>query len=180
MAARFDFTFLGDKALQAQLAGLTDKLERKILTQGIARATKAILLPAVVANTPVGSPYTRVTRGRLITGGAGAFRRIRFRQEAGGRLRRSLKVRQLPRRKGRVGSAVVTGTRAELGLRGARAHGRGYYPAHLEFGFTTRGHGRRITTRQRYIKRPFLAQRTAWLEAVAQEMRAGLEREVHP
>jgi hypothetical protein len=169
--------FSCDQRMAQQLAGLTDKLERKILADGIRKATRQVLLPAIQASTPVGSPYTRVTRGRSGTSSqGGAFRRIRYRTETGGRLRRSLKVRQLRRRKGRVGSAVYTGTRAQLGIRG-----RGYYPAHQEYGFRARGRQRRrITVNQQYMKRPLLAQRTQWLNVVAQEMRAGLEREVRP
>ena len=175
MAARFDFSFTGDVALARQLAGLTEKLERNILSEGIRKATRQVLLPAIQASTPVGRPFTRVTRGRSSTSAqGGAYRRIRYRQETGGRLKRSLKVRQLRRRKGRVGSSVYAGTRAQLGITG-----RGYYPAHQEFGFRARGK-RRVTTNVQYMKRPLLSNRTAWLNAVAAEMRAGLEREVHP
>lgn len=183
--ARFDFTFTGDVALAATLAGLTEKLERKILADAIHKGTQRVLLPAIAAETPVGTPYTRVTRGRSGTSAqGGSFRRIRYRRETGGRLKRSLTVRRLRRRKGRAGSAVVTGARAQLGIRG-----HGYYPAHQEFSFYTKGpqrlfarttRRRRITTNRQYMKRPLLAQRTAWLNVVAAEMRAGLEREVHP
>lgn len=174
MAVRFDFSFTGDKALQALLASLPDKLERKILAGATVRAAKSVLLPAVVANTPVGAPYTRVTRGRTQQGNDGAFRRIGFRQQVGGRLRRSYKVRQLRRRAGRVGAQIVTGTRADLGIRG-----RGYYPAHLEFGFTPRGRAQRVTSRQRFIKNPVLTQRAAWIVTITQELKTGLEREWH-
>lgn len=174
--ARFDFTFLGDEKLAKQLAELPEKLERSILARAIRDATRTVLLPAIRASTPVGRPYTRVTRGRSdLSAQGGAFRRIRYRQETGGRLRASLKVRALRRRKGRVGSAVQVGTRAQLGIQG-----RGFYPAHLEFGFDTARGNRRVTTRQRFMKTPLLASRSAWLRAVASGMRAGIEREVRP
>lgn len=172
--ARFNLSFVGDKALQAQLAGLTDKLERRILARAITVATKEVLLPVIQANTPVGSPYTRVARGRTVQGEQGAYRRVSFRQQTG-RLRRSWRVKALARRKGRVGSAVLAGTRAQLGITG-----RGFYPAHQEFGYKTRRGRRHVTVHQQFVKRPFLRARGAWLNAVAREMRAGFEREVHP
>jgi hypothetical protein len=172
--ARFDLSFVGDKALQAQLAGLTDKLERRILTQAIRQATREVLLPAIQANTPVGSPYTQVRRGRTVQGDNGAYRRVSFRQQTG-RLRRSWRVRALPRRRGRVGSVVQAGTRQQLGITG-----RSFYPAHQEFGYKTRGGRRRIVVHQQFVKRPLLRQRVAWLQAVARGMAQGFEREVHP
>lgn len=173
--ARFDLTFVGDKALQAQFATLTDRLERTILAQAIRKATREVLLPAIQAATPEGSPYIRVSRGRTVQGDAGAFRRIGFRQQRG-RLRGSWRVRALPRRKGRVGSAVQAGSRQQLGIAG-----RGFYPAHQELGFRTRGRSRvRVLAHQHFAKTALLQRRTAWLNGVAREMRAGFEREVRP
>src|SRR3990167_509593 len=135
-AARFDFALFGDKALAAQLAALPDKLERKILAAGIRKATRQILLPAIRASAPVREVTPVARRGKK-----GRFLKITKRQirtaqriaQRFARLKNSFAVRQLRRRKGRVGSAVYTGTRAQLGITG-----RGYYPAHQEFGFKTR------------------------------------------
>lgn len=176
MAARFDFRFTGDKALERNLRDLPAKVERSIMVTAMRKATREVILPAIVANSPVGSPYTRVTRGRTTTGATGGqFRRIRFRQETGGRLKRSIKLQAMRRRRGRVGYRVVAGTRQQLGIRG-----RGYYPAHLEFGYTAGVRRPRKVSARHQMKFPLRQQQSRWLDALATEVRAGFEREVHP
>lgn len=175
--ARFDFTFTGDKNLAGQLAALPDKLEQRILAQAIRRATQQVIRPAIVAATPVrqvGIQERRGARGQRLRV---TKRQIRTAQRLSlrfARLRNSYSVRALRRAKGRVGVALQAGTRQQLGIRG-----RGYYPAHLEFGFETRGSGRQVIPRK-YMKSPLVRLKTVWLQTVAQGMRAGLEREVRP
>ncbi len=171
--AQVTLTWHGDAQAQAALAGLPDKLERRVLASALRTVAKQ-LLPAIKAATPIGKPYTRVTRGRTRQGPQGASRAIRFRRETGGRLRRSLKIRALKRSRRRVGVAIVTGTRVELGITG-----RGYYPAHQEFGFRTRG-SRRAVASKRYMKHPATAHRGSLLGTLAAAIRAGVEQEIRP
>ncbi len=171
--AQVTLSWHGDAQAQAALNGLPDKIERRVLASALRKVAKQ-LLPAIQAATPVGQPYTRVTRGRTRQGAAGAYRAIGFRRETGGRLRRSLKIRALKRSRRRVGVAIVTGSRTELGI-----HGRGYYPAHQEFGFRTRG-TRRAVRAQRYMKGPASAHHSSLVGALASAIRAGVEQEIRP
>lgn len=106
--ARFDITLLGDDIVAARLRALPEKLERKVLRQAMRKAGRPILADAK-ANAPVKT----------------------------GKMRASLKLRALKRKRGRVGVRIETGTRAELGI---PAEERWYYPAIVELGDGTARH----------------------------------------
>jgi HK97 gp10 family phage protein len=87
MAARFDISMLGDKALSDSLAALPENLERKVLQRAL-RNTGKFYLTLAKARAP----------------------------KETGKLSAGLKLKPLKRRKGRVGVSIQTPTRAELGI----------------------------------------------------------------
>lgn len=139
--ARFDVSLLGDKDLERRLRGLTEKVERNILTRSLRAAATVVRNQAQANIRP---------RGVVIQPGASRRRERQLRRLAQNfaRLRNSLIVRPLKRSRHRVGSAVYTGTRAQLGITGQY-----YYPAHVEL-----GHGPPTGRRRRGLSR--LARRT--------------------
>ncbi len=143
--ARFDLALLGDKALSEALASLPEHLEKKVLTRAMKQATQ--VLQAIT------SP--RIPRSSV-------------RRRPGSHVADTLHVRQLRRKKGRIGYALVAGKRDELGI---TAKDPWYYPAVLEFGTRTRP--------------PHPAWRTALhqghealLAVIRQELSNGIEREL--
>jgi hypothetical protein len=172
MAGRFNIALLGDAALQQQLRTLTDRLERTLLQAALSAGIRQVVLPAVRAEAPVGKPTYRIMRrGRRKGQGFATFVRSK---RPGGRLRATLRPRQLPRTRRRVGFGLYTGTRGQLGVPNAR----GYYPAHIEYGWRMRN-GRHVQGR-RYMKGPLIRTHAQTVTVVAQALRAGIEREVRP
>jgi HK97 gp10 family phage protein len=137
--ARFDLSLLGDSALAARLAALPEKTERKVLRQAMRRA---------------GQPILQAARSN-------ANRRS-------GRMARSIKLRALRRRKGRIGVAIQTGTRLELGI---GADDQYYYPAIVEFGD---GETHRP---YRFMRRALDANRATSMQRLRVEIGQGIERE---
>ena len=112
MANRFDISLLGDKALADTFAGLTEALEKKVLTRALKEAT-VFFQKTLSPRLPRSSP----------------------RRRTGSHLADTLRVVQLRRKKGRVGYRVTSGTREQLGIVPKDKH---FYPAVLEFGTKTR------------------------------------------
>jgi len=121
--ARFDISLLGDKELSKQLAALTGKLERNILTKALRSAAFKV---RDKGRANIGFSQVRIPTG---TSRRNARRLTRAFQRNRSRLRNNLYVRPLKRSRNRVGSAVYTGTRAQLGITG-----KYYYPFHVEAG----------------------------------------------
>lgn len=186
MADRFNIALLGDKELSAKLAGMTEKLERKVLSQAF---RKAALTIKADAERRVGSGSRSAVQLR------GRQRGLPLTARQVGRLRRqgalvvgirnSLRAQALKRRKGRVGYSVVTGTRAQLGITG-----RYYYPAHVEKGHGPPHrvrHGTNAAVRREFgsrrtpphpFLRPALKQNEgALMSQIAEDIRTGIERE---
>lgn len=137
--ARFDITMLNAPELVRALEALPDNLERKVLQRAM-RDSASFLLPLARARAPKRTGATAHT----------------------------LFVRAMPRRKGRVGYLLLTGTRADLGIPADAPY---YYPAAAEFG----------TRRQppRPWLRPTLqGAREALLAVMRQSVDAGIEREM--
>lgn len=178
MANRFDISMLGDKELSAALAALPDNLERKVLARAMRDGGK-FLLTLTQAAAPVSTDPKDPHRGRL---------------------KATLKLRTLRRRKGRVGVSIQTGTREELGIvaqaaaraksratsrrgleRGVLRHFqaglRGYYPAHVELGHKTEL-GTRTVPPNPYLRGPLHSAREAVLAVIKQSVDAGIEREL--
>lgn len=184
MAARFNVGLTGDKELEQALANVTEKVERKVLRAALRRAALGVLR---VAQANIASPRVRIAPGT-------SQRRARQLQRLArrfGRLRNSLSVKLLSRRKGRVGYQVVTGTRAELGIGG---NARYYYPAHVELGHAAphRGkgalrsvlrHARRLELGDRrtpphpYLRPALKSRQGEVLAQLSADIRAGLARE---
>jgi hypothetical protein len=182
---RFDIKLLGDTELEKTLAGLTDRLERKVLASAFRQAATGVLR---AAQQNISAPRTK-----LFPGQRGNKRRERearrFTLKHIARLRNHLHVVALKRKTGRVGYRVITGTRAELGIDAADRY---YYPAHVEKGHAAPGHGRAranaraLTQRELGSRRtpphPFLrpALKSRELEVLNQlqaSIRAGIARE---
>lgn len=168
--SRFDISMLGDKALSEALAALPDNLERKVLTRAMRDGGK-FLLTLTQAAAPVSTDPRDTHRGRL---------------------KATLKLRPLRRRKGRVGVAIQTGTREELGivavtrisfegsgsgLRVKRGKTTSYYPAHVELGHKTEL-GTRTVPPNPYMRGPLHSAREAVLAVIRQSVDAGIEREL--
>lgn len=100
--ARFDISLLGDVELERKLQALPEKLERKVIRQAIRKGGQPILRDA------------RANANKLT-----------------GAMARSIKLRAMKRKKGRIGVRIQTGTRLELGIRADDPY---YYPAIVEFG----------------------------------------------
>lgn len=137
--ARFDISILGDKALSATLSGLTEQMERKVLTKAM-RDGGQFFLTLTKAAAPVET----------------------------GKLKATLKLRALKRQKGRVGVAIQTGTRAELGI---DPKDKGYYPAFREL-------GTRKLPPKPFMRGPLHSAREGVLAVIRQSVDAGIEREL--
>ncbi len=146
MANRFDISLLGDTALAETLASLPEAMERKVLTRAMRDGGK-FLLPLTQAAAPVSADPRDPHRGRL---------------------KATLKLRSLRRKKGRVGVAIQTGTRGELGL---GPKDTGYYPAFREL-------GTRKLPPLPYMRGPLHTAREAVLAVLRQSVDAGIEREL--
>ncbi len=144
--ARFDISMLGDTALSETLAGLTEKMERTVITRATRDAGK-FLLTLTKAAAPVSQDPRDPHRGQL---------------------KATLKLRALRRRKGRVGVAIQTGTRAELGI---DPKDKGYYPAFREL-------GTRKLPPLPYMRGPLHSAREAVLAVLRQSIDQGIEREL--
>jgi hypothetical protein len=180
MAARFDITLLGDKQLSAQLAALTGKLERNILARALRSAAFKV---RNAARVNVGTSQVRIPKGttrRQAKRLQRAFTRNRS------RLRNNLYVRPLKRRTHRVGSAVYTGTRQQLGITS-----KYYFPAHVEAGhgephrtsrrlerLTRKAElGGRRTPPHPFLRPALLSNRQAIFTLVGEEIRRRLPQE---
>lgn len=136
MAKAIDISIFGDEELQAKLAAMTLKVQRKIVRQALRKGGKRV----------------RDEARRLAPVETGA-------------LKKSIKVRAARNlRRGSFGIAVLTGTRAELGI---SPEAKYYYPAVVEFG--GRGHDA-----QPYLRPAMDATRTEVLGLVKQAIREAL------
>src|SRR5262245_55937741 len=166
--ARFNINLLGDTALEAQLATMTEKLERTVLVQAFRKAGK-VVQQDTIKRVPVRKIYTKGKVGKR------QMQRMRRLQERFSRLRNAIVLKPLKRRKHRVGYGFWTGTSASLGITV-----KYYYPAHLELGHGPpksgrRGQGRK-TPAHPYI-RPALTTNEGTLRSLLQrEIAAGIER----
>ena len=113
MAAAFQITALGDRALEEALRLLPDEVQDKVIKSSLRKALKRIIKPAIVARTPVKS-------GRL----KAAMERGR--------------IKVLRSRRGPFGMGYVMPKRSELGIDPSDPF---YYPAMIEYGYT-RSHTR--------------------------------------
>lgn len=100
--ARFDISLLGDAELTQKLQGLPEKLERKVIRQAIRKG---------------GQPIVRDAKAQA--------------NKLTGAMAKSIKLRAMKRKKGRIGVRIQTGTRGELGIAADDPY---YYPAIVEFG----------------------------------------------
>jgi len=105
MAGFVDITLLGAPELQAQFKLLPLKVQKKLLRQGMRKSGKLV----------------RDEARRLVPVDSGA-------------LKKSLKVRAAPGKRGSFGIRIMTGERSELGI---DPDASGYYPASVEFGSRT-------------------------------------------
>jgi hypothetical protein len=144
--SRFDISLLGDKALSDTLASLPEQLERKVMARATRDAGK-FLLTLTQAAAPVSTDPRDPHRGKL---------------------KATLKLRTLRRRKGRVGVAIQTGTREELGI---SAKDKGYYPAFREL-------GTRKLPPLPYMRGPLHSAREGVLAVLRQAVDQGIEREL--
>lgn len=103
---RFDVSFLGSADLERKFALLPRDVERRLLSKSLRKAAK-VYKDLAAARAP---------RDR-------------------GKLAKTMRIRVLKRRKGRVGVRIETAPRAQLGIDPKQ---QGYYPAHLEFGYRDR------------------------------------------
>jgi HK97 gp10 family phage protein len=110
--------------LSQRLGALTEKVERNILSAAFRTAARTVLAdaqrraPTRAVTLAPGTKKRRATQLRRLA--------LRF-----ARLRNSMSLKPLRRRKGRVGYTVITGTRDAMGI---DPSSRYYYPAHVEFG----------------------------------------------
>lgn len=144
--SRFDISLLGDTALSETLAGLSEQMERTVLAKAMRDGGK-FLLTLTQAAAPVSTDPHDPHRGRL---------------------KATLTLRTLRRRKGRVGVAIQTGTRAELGL---SPKDKRYYPAFREL-------GTRKLPPDPYLRGPLHSAREAVLAVLRQSINDGIEREL--
>lgn len=128
MAQAFDISLLGDRELQQQFRALPLAVQRKLLRQSFREALRPVLTAA------------RAAAPRLT-----------------GRLARTLRLRALKRRRGRLGMMVISGTRESLGIPASHPW---YYPAHVELG-TSR------MPAQPYLRPAFDTQRESMVQTLA-------------
>jgi len=178
--ARFDVSLLGDAELSRQLANLTAKLERNILTRALRSAAVKV---RDKARANIGLSQVRIPVG---TTRRQARRLTRAYNRNRSRLRNNLYVRPLKRRKNRIGSVVYTGTRQQLGITD-----KYYYPGHVEAGhgephrasrrlvrLTQQAElGGRRTPPHPYLRPALLSERQSVLNTVAAEIRIRLPQE---
>lgn len=142
---RFGIELTGDAQLIAVFATLDLQVQRKCLAPALRNAANEVKKRAV-ANAPMRKTTiarTMHTAGALrrpkILGGGGKTNLQRLRAmtriaQHFARLRNSLNVKALKRRRTRVGFSVWTGTRQQLGITS-----KYYYPAHVEWGHRLSG-----------------------------------------
>jgi len=130
-----DISFLKGQGVDDLLV-VFDKLdvkEQKKIARKMTRAGAKVMLNTIKSLTP-----------------------IDFDGERGGKhLVDTLKVRALPRSRASVGAYIRTGTRAELGI---ADDAKGYYPTHIEYGFTRKSRGGLTSTNvpaQSYLRAGF-------------------------
>lgn len=184
--ARFDISLLGDKELSAKLAGMTEKLERKVLSGAFRKSANTVKADAQRRVTHVVTPKARVgRRGRALKITKGQLKRAQRLAIAFSRLASTIHAQPLKRRKHRVGYGVLTGTRAQLGIAG-----RYYYPAHVEAGHgpphralhqlreaVRRELGSRRTPPHPYLRPALKSNEGAIMAQLAADIRAGIEKE---
>lgn len=141
--ARFDLSLLGDKVLQETLRTLPEKMERRVVQRALNRTAK-FLRTLVQGRAPARS----------------------------GRLRASLRARNMRRRKHRVGTVLLTGTRTQLGI---PAGARGFYPFAQEAGWRPGQRAARVPG-QRYFREPLRS--PGLLAVLRREIDDGIEREL--
>ena len=138
MALAFDISVLGSAEIERKLGNLAVKVQRKVMRKAMRKAAKPILETAK-SLVPVDE----------------------------GKLRRSLKIRALKRRRGSFGVQVKTGTRDELGIAPDDPY---YYPMAVETGTN------KVAARP-YLRPALKLNRTESLNILARELKAGIARE---
>lgn len=137
--ARFDISLLGDAELARKLQALPEKLERKVIRQAIRKGGQPILRTA------------KANANRLT-----------------GAMAKSIKLRAMKRKRGRIGVRIQTGTRLELGI---GADDRHYYPAIVEFGDGG------VRPPFRFMRRALDSNKNASMTTMRDEIARGIERE---
>jgi HK97 gp10 family phage protein len=151
---RFDVDVTGDAQLAQALTSLVPKLEAKVIRQAVRAGARPVL-----AKSKANVSALRVTGERT------------------GPLLRGLKIRALKRKKGRIGVAVQTPTRAELGI---PEDAESYYPAAIEFG-GIREEGVSAPVHipaQPYMRPALAATRSDASRLIRDAILTGIEREV--
>ena len=155
----FNISLRGDHELDKMLRELPERLERRV-TQGAMRRAGRIVLEAARANLDA--------IGASATGRKRTKRKQRRRTNI---IKQGLKLRALPKRRGRrrsTGIAVFTPTRIEAGI---RADDPWYYPAHIEL-------GTKRTAALSFLRPALADNEKTVLQRLEQELRVGLRREV--
>lgn len=130
MAQAFDISLLGDRELQRQFQQLPLVVQRKLLRQSFRQAMRPVLAMA------------RSLAPKLT-----------------GQMARTLRLRAMKRRRGRLGMIIMTAPRAALGI---PATAEGYYPAHVEIGAKKRG-----VPAKPFLRPAFDAQREIMVQTIA-------------
>lgn len=126
-----DISLLGDKELERMLKRLQPKVQKKVVRKATREGAKTVANEAKRLAPVQGSTMMRdKTTGKF----AG---RSKGKGQVGkpGNLKRNIKVRAIPGRDS-IGHYARTATRDEMGISGSS---KWYYPAHVEFGHTSRG-----------------------------------------
>jgi HK97 gp10 family phage protein len=127
-----DISLLGDRKLERMLKRLQPNVQKKVVRKATREGAKTIAAEAK-RNAPV--QFGGAMRNKQ----TGRFETSQY-QPGGqvgkpGELRRGIKVRAIPGL-GNIGHYARTGTREEMGI---SESSKWYYPAHVEFGHTSRG-----------------------------------------
>lgn len=138
--ARLNLELLGADELVAKLRAFPEVIEKKIVRQAIRKAVKPIMATAK-ENAPVDT----------------------------GKMRDTIRLRALKRRRNRVGFAIITGTREELGI---PSDYEWYYPSIVELGDGTGNH-----PPTRFLRNAMDAHRESALAQLRMDIGRGIERE---
>lgn len=130
MAQAFDISLLGDKVLAYQFKQLPIVIQRKLLRQSF----RAALRPVLAMARSLAPQMT-------------------------GAMARTLRLRAMKRRRGRLGMLIMAAPRAVLGI---AADAKGYYPVHVEIGAKKRG-----VPAQPFLRPAFDAQREIMVQTLA-------------
>ena len=105
-----------------------DEKEQKKIARRITRAGAKVMIPTIKSLVPIDHNRERIGKNLVDT----------------------IKARALPRSRASVGSFIRTGKKSELGIEEDEV---GYYPAHIEYGFT-RKNGTHVPA-QSYLRAGF-------------------------